>query len=73
MPAITVHSSRLSSIRIGLPSVLLSTPLPSPEPYPRCLPDGGVAETREATSFEVASFIFGAGKKERLKFVWGLR
>ena len=30
-------------------------------------------ETRKATPNEVASFIFGAGQKERLKFVWGLR
>ena len=32
----------------------LSTPPPSPVPHPRCLPDGGVAETREAPSKEGA-------------------
>ena len=42
-------------------------------PHPLCLPDGGVDGTRKATSSEVASYIFGAGEKERLKFVWGLR
>ena len=26
----------------------LTTPLPSPVPHPLCLPNGGVAETREA-------------------------
>ena len=33
----------------------LSTPPPSPVPHPLCLPDGGVAETRKASSFEGAS------------------
>ena len=33
-------------------------------PHPRCLPDGGAAETRKAPSFEGASAIFGAGQKK---------
>ena len=44
-------------------STSLTTPLPSPVPTPRCLPDGGVDKTKEAPSFEGASFIFGAGQK----------
>ena len=41
-------------------------PLPIPLKYPAlvCFLGQGVAETRKATSNEVASFIFGAGQKK---------
>jgi hypothetical protein len=45
----------------------LTSPLPSPVTTPLCLPDGGVTETRKATSNEVASFIFDAGQKSALR------
>ncbi len=43
--------------RLGLPSAPLTTPPPLPVPHHLCLPDGGVAETREAPSNEGASLI----------------
>jgi len=39
-----------------------TTTVQVPRPLGRL--DGGVAETREATSNEMASFIFGAGQKK---------
>ena len=45
---------------------MLRLPIPIPSKYPArvCFLGGGVAETRKATSFEVASFISGAGQKK---------
>jgi len=40
--------------------------------HPGTFPMEGVAETREAPSNKGASFIFDAGRRERIKFVWGL-
>ena len=47
----------------------MSIPIPVKYSTPRYLPDGGVAETRKATSNKVASFIFGR-KRRNLQFCW---
>ena len=53
--------------RLGLPQPPVSTPPPSPVPRPSGFPTWVVSEIRKAPSFEGASFIFGAGQKQRLQ------
>jgi len=59
-----IEKGHRSTLRPTLCILTLRLPIPLPLKYPPpFLPDGGAAETRKATSNEVASFIFGADKE----------